>query len=457
MYAPILAALTAALPQPTTTPSVPSNTHIRGDREGPSLVLSRLDTAWQHAEPVPGPFVNTPGWEDGVSVSRDGLWMVIRYSPMSQSAFRSHALGHPLARRAVGPWTGPTRPGFPASRIAKDGSFLNNQPLLGEAEMPIPLPSSALYLLERGSDGEWGVPRVIGMDDAGAGVLGVSGPCIATGPDGRRWLVFSFDDPTTRVADDTGADIWIAPFEPTGQTVLGRFARGEQGAIESSDLTAFPLSVDKAGHQSNPHLHLHADGSASLWVDDEGRTGDLFVATLPAGQFPAGVWSAWKRLPRPVCLPGRGDTDESQPFFDGSRLFYRRGSSLFQTTYRGGDFALASNWTEPTVLARGTPGGTAGSVVSLSDPAVTVIDGRQWLYFAYQQVNTDGSVDTGIARAMDPEGGMPDELPSPVRPLPVAVPVLPDPAAEPATPAPGDPGEPTTDPVIDPSGAETGR
>jgi hypothetical protein len=420
-------------------------------------VLSRLDTAWQHAEPVPGPFVNTPGWEDGVSVSRDGQWMVLRYSPMSQSAFRSHALSHPLARRAVGPWTGPARPGFPASRIAKDGSFLNSQPLLGEAQMPIPLPSSALYLFELGADGEWGVPRVVGMDDAGAGVLGVSGPCIATGPDGLRWLVFSFDDPTTRVADDTGADIWIAPFEPTGQTVLGRFARGEPGTIESSDLTAFPLSVDKAGHKSNPHLHLHADGSASLWVDDEGRTGDLFVATLPAGQFPAGAWSAWKRLPRPVCLPGRGDTDESQPFFDGSRLFYRRGSSLFQTTYRGGDFALASNWTEPTVLARGTPGGTAGSVVSLSDPAVTVIDGRQWIYFGFQQVNPDGSVDTGIARAMGPEGGLPDELPSPVRPLPVAEPAEPEPVTEPAAPAVGEPGDPVAEPVIDPSAAETAR
>lgn len=457
MLAPVLAALAAAFSQPTSSSAPVQATQNRGGHEPAILHLSRLDAAWQQPEPVPGPFVNTPGWEDGVSVSRDGQWMVLRYSPMSQSAFRSHSLAHPLSRRAVGPWTAPARPGFPAARIARDGSFLNNQPLLGENQMPIPVPSTAFYLFERGADGEWGVPRVIGMDDGGAGVLAASGPGIATGPDGRRWLVFSFDDPTTRVADDTGADIWVAPFEPTGQTVLGRFARAEQGGVESSDLMAYPLSTDKAGHQSNPHLHLHADGSASLWVDDEGRTGDLFVCTLPAGQFPAGAWSAWKRLPRPVCLPGRGDTDESQPFFDGSRLFYRRGSSLYQTTYRGGDFALASNWTEPTVLARGTPGGTAGSVVSLSDPTVTVIDSRQWLYFGYQQVNPDGSVDTGIARAMGPEGGLPEELPSPVRPLPSTEPAQPEPTVEPAGDAGQHAGDPEPEPAIDPSGAETGR
>jgi hypothetical protein len=359
--------------------------------------------------PVEGLHVGTAGWEDGLCVSPDGQWLHLQYIPMTAAGVLLGDPGHPWARVARGPWRGPDRPGFFAARIADDGTITHSYPLLGiePGQLLMVFPPNCLYGFRRQGDRGFRSPVRIGFDDDDNGNLGPYGPSIPTGvpvTGVTTPFLFTFDTPVTSGEDNVvhRADL------PLGvPTLLGGFERDLSGTITASfDLTTV-IGPTGPGRIGNPHLHVGGPiALASLWSDDEGAAErDLFVAQLLSGDPASGTWSSKSPLPAPVCEVGVAET---QPFFDGSDLYYRRESMIMRSRYLGGDPANAGAWSAPAVLLAPAAGWPLGKVGIVGEPSVAVLpDGRRELYFIYGIRQADGSFDLGpgVAEMQHDVGG----------------------------------------------------
>ncbi|MEJ2440049.1 MAG: hypothetical protein P8Z72_10320 [Gammaproteobacteria bacterium] len=97
------------------------------------LVLAQVQAGWGQPMAVAG-LVNTPGYEDGVTVSADGQYLFVQYGPVYFGAFQlfttPRANGgcggnrlsptrctHPWLDDTIGPYAAPARPGFFTGRI----------------------------------------------------------------------------------------------------------------------------------------------------------------------------------------------------------------------------------------------------------------------------------------------------------------------------------------------------
>lgn len=370
------------------TPSTTGNVTITATFAGltasrTAIVLGEVEDTWDQPEVVRG-LVNTPAWEDGPSISPDGTVLTVQYLPV---AIDCALAGDPSlpACRIRGPVDAPARPRMPgASRVRADGTYQNGCPSIGVPSIANPVPPDSLYAFHRAADGSFVDPHPISF-------AGIDGCVSAFGLqllDGAGDAVYAFDNP---LHAGEGARLYRTTIDVAHDGVLGTFSlTGGQIAL---DMTGSSSIGDPAGPvQGNPNEYRIPGGPLLLFSDDEQGRRDLFV-NLAASE--AGPWIGQLHLPPPVSDPM---AQESQPFFDGRTLWFRRDLVVLATDWTGGPLDAASSWTVPrTVLAPGTDTGT-GAVIVVGEPSVATRVPVRELYFVYGRRVPDGTIDLDVGK-----------------------------------------------------------
>ncbi len=346
-----------------------------------AIVLDQVEDVWDQPETVRG-LVNTVGWEDGPSISPDGSVLTVQYLPVPIDC----ALGMDPASpscKVRGPIAAPERPNMPgAERVHADGTYQNGCPSIGVPSITgNVVPPDSLYAFHRDASGAFSDPHAIYF-------AGIDGCVSAFGLqllDAAGNAIYAFDDPRH---SGEGARLYRTTLDTTREQVLGTFSLANgQILLDRSGSTAIG---DAAGVQGNPNEYRTASGVIVFSDDEQGRK-DLFFNTAPTE---TGTYAGQQLIPPPVSAPGA--VQESQPFFDGHTLWYRRDLVVLATDWNGGAMQLASSWSTPrTVLAPGSDPG-AGSVVVVGEPSVATALARRELYFIYGRRLADGTLDLDV-------------------------------------------------------------
>jgi hypothetical protein len=415
-----------------------------------ALVLAGVQTGWGQPMAVAG-LVNTPGYEDGVTVSGDGQYLFVQYGPLYFSAIQlfntPRANGgcggdrlnptrcsHPWLDNTIGPYAAPERPGFFTGRIdVSNGTNLHNANswMVGDDQSPIFAPSTMFYGFKRQADGSYAEPFYLTFADDNDALANPYGMSFVLHGDGTATMAFAFDDPADSDMVDvngdgslmvaSGADVYTDNITLGHNTNLGTLIpSGVPGThpIHGSPFASQLVNFGKTGTngiygtQGNPHLYAGNGSIKSIWTDDEQDSdsdrGDLSVYVLTAGTFPNGSWS---KLVLPTVINQALPSNEIQPFFTGSGLYFTRSSdtelpAIYYSAYSGaqtlGDYQNANNWTTPTKLlsaAKFTPANPAdiGKIVAVGEPTLAHYAGHDYLYFVY-----------GYIRGFDSVSGLPD-------------------------------------------------
>jgi hypothetical protein len=348
-----------------------------------AIVLATVDDEWDQPEVVPGP-VSTLGWEDGPSISPDGSILTVQYLPVSISCLLG---GDPAAPacRVIGPIDAPERPNMPgAERVHPDHTYTNGCPSVGADTLTFPVPPDSLFAFQRQADGSFADPHPIYYD-------GIDGCVSAFGfelLDAAGHAVYAFDDP--RHPDGPGARVFHATIDPTQDTVLGRFA--VVGTTLELQADAGTRIGDATGTQGNPGLWYPPGGGAVLFTDDEQGDQDLSVNTAPSL---TGPYAGKAIIPAPISAAG---AQESQPFFDGTTLYFRRDLVVLATDWNGGPMSDAASWSAPRPILEPSSDTATGEAVVVGEPSIATVDGHRELYFVYARTVADGTLDLDIGR-----------------------------------------------------------
>ena len=347
-----------------------------------AIVLDQVDEEWDQPEVVRG-LVNTAGWEDGPSISPDGTILTLQYLPVAIDCALTMVVGAP-ACRVRGPIDAPARPRMPgAARVHADGSYDNGCPSIGVPMIASNVvPPDSLYALHRAPDGAFVDPHPILFDGIDGCVSAFGLQLLDAGGD----AVYAFDDP--RHAGE-GARLYRTTLDPTRDRVLGTFSLAN-GQILLDQAGSSSIGDPGGPIQGNPNEYRIPGGGVVVISDDEQGRRDLFFNTAASE---AGPWAGQQLIPPPVSDPG---AQESQPFFDGHTLWFRRELVVLATDWNGGPMGSSSSWSTPrTVLAPGTDTGT-GTVVVVGEPSVATLAPSRELYFVYGQRVVDGTLDLDI-------------------------------------------------------------
>jgi len=175
--------------------------------------------------------------------------------------------------------------------------------------------------------------------------------------------------------------------------VLGQFVN-VAGTLTLIDTSGSVSLGDADGVQGNPNLFHQPDGTVVVFSDDEQGRKDLFANTAATV---AGPFAGQTLIPPPVSAVG---PQESQPFFDGHTLYFRRELTVLATDWNGGTMGDAASWTTPrTILGPGDATETdAGTVPVVGEPSLTLDPSApKELYFVYARRVADGTLDLDIA------------------------------------------------------------
>ncbi len=372
-----------------------------------ALVLDTVGAAGQPLA-VPGNFVNTEGYEDGITITPDGQYLFVQYGPVyfsgvlnvssicSSASYSLYDLngcaGRPNSEwifNTIGPYGDSTRPGFPDSRISLGvishlTSVTVPNVVNGVAAFP-----TVFYGFRRQPDGTFAEPFKLAFDDQDKGVQGPFGLSFQmTGP-GTANFVVAWDNYLNHLGDD-GPDVYTGTITMGQDTSLGTVTYDSNGIISSATPSVAPVSFPThTSPEGNPHLYYDETGVVkSIWTDDESVTKDLAVYTLVSGTYPGGTWS-------PVTLPAKINTsaEESQPFFNGARLYLRRGNKIVYHAYTGSggtDFDQDASWGDEVVVLESALNTTVGSIITVGEPTIAVVNGKTYLYFVYGIVRAAG-------------------------------------------------------------------
>lgn len=414
------------------------------------IVLYGVDDAFGQPMSVSG-YVNTAGYEDGLTVSPDGEYLFVQTGPhyfmgvfLMQASKASGGCGGAMNRLGavdgsytqcehtwidslIGSYTAPERPGFFDARFSGN-QMLHNSVSWGVANNAAPnyAMSTMFYGFKRQADGSFKEPFYIAFDDQGDALINPYGMSFMMNGDGTATMTYTFDDPTDPDMVDFDAngsadaqsyfDVYTTQIELGKNNILGSFVASSTPGTHPVRSSPFPsqlvnfgnLGLDGiAGTQGNSHLFYNdAKQIQSIWVDDEfdsgGDHGEISVHVLQSGSFPNGTWTKVV-LPSPVNIAG--ESDEIQPFFTGeSLLFTRSGSSnpsVWFSVYSGGhsasEYANASNWSTPVKVLANDPNLQIGNIITIGEPTVAEYQGRSIVYFIY-----------GYIRAFDSASGLYD-------------------------------------------------
>ncbi len=432
----------------TVTPSGSGEHEVTVEWDGATLtrtavVFPTVAEGWGQPQAVEG-YVNTPGYEDGVTISPNGEYLFVQYGPVyfsgiilfgvprEQGGCGGHRLEpdrctHPWIDNVVGPIGPPERPGFFQGRVTEDGQHWRHNAAswgVDDEVAPVLAVSTMFYGFKRQPDGSFKEPFYVAFDDQQDGIVGPFGLSFVERDTGDVTVAFSLNDfepPILVDFDGDGTDdadpyfdVYTTTMRYGEDTILGTYVPSGQpgttpvrGTPFPSEPVAFsPTGIDGiAGTQGNCHLHAPQGQINSIWTDDEhdegGDHGELSVYVRQSGVYPGGEW---QKVVLPEAINNPSPSEEIQPFFTGSELFYTRlgeniPGSVRVAAYTGQEttegFADNGNWGAHTdVLVAGDY--TDGGVVAVGEPTVAFQDGKEVLYFVY-----------GVIRGFD-ESGLPD-------------------------------------------------
>lgn len=417
-----------------------------------ALVLAQVQPGWGQPMAVAG-LVNTPGYEDGVTVSADGQYLFVQYGPVYFGAFQlfntPRANGgcggnrlsptrctHSWLDEAIGPYAAPARPGFFTGRIdVTHGINLHNANSwgVGVDQSPIFAPSTMFYGFKRQPDGSYAQPFYLAFDDDNDALANPYGMSFVLHGNGTATMAFAFDDPADSDMVDvngdgslmvaSGVDVYTDTITLGQNTNLGTLVpSGVPGThpVHGSPFDSRLVNFGKTGTsgiygtQGNPHLYAENQVIKSVWTDDEkdgssdNDYGDIAVYVLTSGTFPDGSWS---KLLLPSVINQAQPDMQTQPFFTGQGLYYTHSSNtvlpeILYSGYSGAqtraDYQNANNWGTPVRILGAdsfTPGNSAdiGRIVAVGEPTIAHFNGKDYLYFVY-----------GYIRGFDSTSGLPD-------------------------------------------------
>ncbi len=369
-----------------------------------ALVVAEIEPGAGQPQLVPG-LVNTDGYEDGITITPDGEYLFIQYGPIYFSGVFLHQsicaeAGWSMYNLetcqgkdnsiwvfdTIGPYDSPYRPGFPVGSISS-GKLTHLDIVLPGVVNKIVLFPTVFYGFKRQSDGTFAQPFKIAFND----VKGANSPFglsfQMTSPITAKFVV-AWNNYFNGLGDDK-PDIYHGTITMGQDNNLGDVTYIGEGF---STITPNVSPVNFSSHtgvQGNPHLYYDGTGEIkSIWTDDEQSSYDLTVYVLTSGSFPDGGWT-------PVTLPAKINTaaSESQPFFNGTRLYLNREVGIVYHEFTGAHTATGygndASWgNEVVVLKSGdiAPGGIFG----VGEPTIAVREGKTYLYFAFVETRSAG-------------------------------------------------------------------
>ena len=321
--------------------------------------------------------VNTCGWEDSAALTPDGETLFVQYLPVPIDCI-VRLVGGDFCDTAISPVDGPMRPNMPgAERVDEEGLIHHGCPTVGLDPMPLPVPPVALYSFSRQRDGSYAEPQLISID-------GMDGCVSPFGPSyipEQGTLLLSYDDPF----DKSPPQLIQAPYVPGESLSIGRYEKINGNA----ELVESVFQDIDVGRPDDMNANPHSSSGEWLWFDDEAGARAIFVASFEDGEVGEVL-----QLPQAVF-----EGDESQPYFDGAHLYFRRGLSLMRAPHLGGNFGQASAWGEPELLLEGQDQSQEpGAMMGAGEPTLAVLDGVPTLNFVYVMRREDSSVDLNVAQ-----------------------------------------------------------
>jgi hypothetical protein len=362
---------------------------------------------------IPGDYVNTEGYEDGVTITPDGQYLFVQYGPFyfagianytTICASGSFSVGYDLNScegrtnsdfvfNTIGPMTSPYRPDFPSTAIL-DNKLRHVHGLVqagvinGLAAFP-----TFFYGFKLQANGEFAEPFQVGFNDE-RGLNGPFGLSFKMNGDGTAKFVVAWNNYFNDLGDDK-PDIYAGTITLGQKNSFGTVAYN--GDIFNS-ITPIITPVSFSTHaatQGNPHMYYDSNGTVqSIWTDDEQVTFNLSVYRITAGTFPSGTWVK-DTLPAVINT----GADERQPFFTGDKLIFTRNTQIVYHDYLPTNGACSSTFTHadcwgPEVVLIGASGHTnVGEIFGVGEPTVATRDGKKYLYFVYVEAR---SVSSGI-------------------------------------------------------------
>lgn len=372
---------------------------LRAKATRTALVLGQVDDVFNQPEPVRG-LVNTPAWEDGAAISANGQWLAVQYFPVTFDCITNGKPDSTQCRNAIGPVSGPMRPDMPgASRVDGRGKVKNGCPSVGAESLSFPVPPTSLYLFKRQADGSFGAPSPVYWDGVD-GCVTPYGPALLTLGDNEVLLLYAFDSPSDGGDDDTHGDLFAVRLDPRQRHALGK-TESKQGKLAETAQLGTRIGPLSKLHAANPEGWTRPHGGVVVFYDDENVRGDLFYAESD-GDWLTGQWGEEQRIPAPVSTP---NAEESQPFFDGKDLYFRRKTTVYRSRYQGGPMNVSAAWAEPVVVLDGDRRARDESeIIGTGEPTLATVEGRRELYFIYAEKAADGSLNFDVGRVAERSG-----------------------------------------------------
>lgn len=357
---------------------------------------------------IPGDYVNTEGYEDGVTISPDGEYLFVQYGPfyfagianfLTICSSGSYSIGYDLNTcdgrtnsffvfDIKGPYSAPYRPGFPSGAFS--AGKLRHIPGLvvsGLANGIVGFPT-VIYGFKKQSDGTFAEPFKVAFDDERA-IQGPFGISTVPNGDGTAKFAIAYNNNLNNLGDDfpdiyNGTLTFGQDFNLGGVSYTG-------DAYASITPTISPVSFSShAGTQGNPHLYANTSGTiTSIWTDDESASHDMSVYRLTSGTFPSGTWTL-DTLPSAISTAA----EEDQPFFTGDKLIFSRDGNVVYHTYQSTNGACSSGFTHndcwgPEVVLIGANGNTTtGEIFAVGEPTVATVGSKKYLYFVYVEARS---------------------------------------------------------------------
>lgn len=389
------------------------------------LVLADVNGGWEQPMSVPG-YVNTEGYEDGVTVSPDGEYLFVQTGPMYFSGILQAGFDcsgdrtvEPCAssiwgNNTRGSYSSPDRPGFFTGRINTSNNTLRHNSSLWQVPdggAPIFAPITLFYGFKRQSDGSFKEPFYLAFDDLNDAIINPFGMSFKMNGAGSATMIFALQDTTTNGFDVYTADITLGRNNSLGTYTTGTNP-GDPPVRDAGNFASRPVSFgDTDGTQGNPHLFYLPDGTIhSIWTDDEydsavdayGDYHDITVYLLDSGAFPDGVWT---RFTLPSLI--NDASDQIQPFFTGKGLFFTQGTEIFTSDYNGAytraDLENSANWSAPVRILAKDDSLAVGTILAIGEPTLANYNGEEYLYFVYGYVREKNQayIDAGYGISYD--------------------------------------------------------
>ena len=390
-----------------------------------ALVLQNVHADWGQPQAVPG-YVNTAGYEDGVTITPDGQYLFVQTGPYRWSSLIVYSeprenggcggnrlipdrCNHPWVNEITGTISAPERPDFYTSRFSGTTQLHNAASWgIGVDGTPNYALTTLFYGFKKQGDGSFKEPFYMAFNDLNDGIIGPFGLSFMDNGNGNYTTIFALKDAFTT---DESFDIYAFNATFGVNNNLGDYEFSSIGNPPTRG-SFFPSTLvdlgDNSGTQGNPFLYYTDNTIQSLWTDDEydsdEDTHKLTVYVLNSGNFPStGNWTK-VLLPANVNQVGK---EAIQPTFIKSGLYFTQDTSVAFAAYSGthtaADIEDNSSWSLPVViLQKDTTISSLSSadidkIIAIGEPTVAMIDDKETLYFVY-----------GYIRSIDPITGYAD-------------------------------------------------